>query len=457
LAEKQYRILFEPSGRTAYVMPGTKMLEAAARAGMTVDTPCGGMGGCRKCRIRVIKGALGPCESDRKAFTAVEIAEGWRLACQTAIEADCVAYVPESSLFAGRHQIVTASDTGQVESIQPAVRKQYVELPVPSLQDDRPDSLRLEHAVGPFCADVDTLRHLSASMRAHVFKGTAVFMDHCLAGFEAGNTAAEAYGVACDIGTTTLVASLMHLVTGTEKTIVSRMNPQVGFGDDVLSRISHAGAGPENLADLHHGVVNEINSMIASLCEAADIRREQIYEATFSGNTTMEHLLCGIDPSQLGVVPFVPVFARGLLLSAAEIGIRIHPRGMAYVFPVIGGFVGGDTVAGILSTRLAEHDTPALMVDIGTNGEIVLSSGGNLWAASTAAGPAFEGARISCGMRATRGAIEKVVFSGDVHRSVIDDAPPMGVCGSGLIDLGAELSGGGNGPNRSGRWPRRRS
>jgi uncharacterized 2Fe-2S/4Fe-4S cluster protein (DUF4445 family) len=245
--------------------------------------------------------------------------------------------------------------------------------------------------------------------------------------------------VAFDIGTTTVVGTLLDLHSGAECAIVSRMNPQVGFGDDVLSRISHAGGSAEGLADLRDAVVGEVNAMLASLCSSAGVAREQVYEAVFSGNTTMQHLLCGIDPMQLGQAPFAPVFARGLLLAASELGIAIHPRGAAYVFPVIGGFVGGDTVAGMLATQLISGEGPTLMVDIGTNGEIVLAHNGAIQAASTAAGPAFEGARISCGMRATRGAIEKVIVDGDVRCSVIDDAPPVGLCGSGLIDLVAQL------------------
>ena len=179
--------------------------------------------------------------------------------------------------------------------------------------------------------------------------------------------------------------------------------------------------------------------MIDEVCIEAKVHRDTVYEIAVSGNTTMEHLLCGMDVRQLGQVPFVPAFARGLLVPAAELGVAIAPRGAAYIFPVIGGFVGGDTVAGILSARLTELESPVLMVDIGTNGEIVLVHDGEILASSTAAGPAFEGARITCGMRATRGAIEKVVFGEDGLRlSVIGNAPPIGLCGSGLIDLAAE-------------------
>jgi uncharacterized 2Fe-2S/4Fe-4S cluster protein (DUF4445 family) len=193
------------------------------------------------------------------------------------------------------------------------------------------------------------------------------------------------------------------------------------------------------LRQLHETVVQAVEEMLGELCAQAGVSREQIYELTFSGNTTMQQLLCGIDPSCLGRVPFVPATGPGLLLPAAELGLHVHPRARAYVLPVIGGFVGGDTVAGILATGLAEARGPTLFVDIGTNGEIVLWAEGKLSAASTAAGPAFEGARISQGMRGSTGAIEKVVVDGRLRINVIGDVPPVGLCGSGLIDVAAEL------------------
>jgi len=216
------------------------------------------------------------------------------------------------------------------------------------------------------------------------------------------------------------------------------MNPQVAFGDDVFSRIRHGGTA-EGLEAMRSALLREISSMIEGLCRDAGVAREHVYEAAFAGNTAMEQILLGVDPSPLGQLPFVPGIGPGLFVPALELGLPIHPRGMAYLFPVIGGFVGGDTVAGLLAARLEHQEAPALLVDIGTNGEIVLWDGAGFRAASTAAGPAFEGARISCGMRGTRGAIEKVELNGDVHLDVIGNTEPMGLCGSGLIDAVAEL------------------
>jgi uncharacterized 2Fe-2S/4Fe-4S cluster protein (DUF4445 family) len=190
---------------------------------------------------------------------------------------------------------------------------------------------------------------------------------------------------------------------------------------------------------LQKSIAEAVNEMIGELCAAAGVRNDRIYEIGFAGNTAMQHLLCRLDPRSLGEVPFVPVVARGQLVAASELGLKIHPRGRAYVFPVIGGFVGGDTVAGILATGMVETEGPTLLVDIGTNGEIVLWAGGKLTAASTAAGPAFEGARISCGMRGSDGAIEKIVADEHLRINVIGNVAPVGLCGSGLIDAAAEL------------------
>ena len=438
--DQQVRVTFQPYGRSVFVLPGTMVLEAAARAGLTIDTPCGGKGTCGKCRIQVTQGACPARAEDAGIFSAEEIQAGWRLACQTQICQECVIHVPESSLFASQHQILTEVQTEGQADVRPAVRKQYVELAEPTLADDASDLQRLANAIGDVHVELPLLRELPRLLRDGQFKGTAVLADHELIDLEPGDTASRCLGVAVDIGTTTVVASLLDLCTGEERAITSRMNPQVSYGDDVLSRISHASDSAKHLDEMRDVIVQALSQMIEELCREARVARQSIYEVAIAGNTTMEHLLLGIDVAQLGQVPFVPVFSNGLMIPAHSLGLPLAPRARAYVFGVIGGFVGGDTVAGVLATRLAELPGPTLMIDIGTNGEIVLASEGKLWAASTAAGPAFEGARISCGMRATRGAIEKVACDGeDLHISTIGNAEPVGLCGSGLIDLTAEL------------------
>jgi uncharacterized 2Fe-2S/4Fe-4S cluster protein (DUF4445 family) len=437
--ETQIRVTFQPHGRSVSVLRGTTILEAAARAGLVIETPCGGAGTCGKCRIRVMQGCGAATASDERVFSSEELRDGWRLACRTVIACETVVIVPMASLFGGEHQILATSDSGTTLEILPDIRKIHVALAPPTLTDDAPDLLRLEHAIGPFKASLSLIRHVSATLRANGFAGTAVLANHHLIDFEAGDTRERCFGVAFDIGTTTLVGTLLNLCTGDKLGVVSRMNPQVSFGDDVLSRIHHAASCGNCLDEMRLALTNEVSGMIDALCANAAISRENIYAAVLAGNTTMEHILCGLNPAQMGETPFVPMHARGLLVPASELGIPIHHGAQAYVFPIIGGFVGGDTVAGMLATRIDRHEGTALLVDIGTNGEIVLSHNGVFYAASTAAGPAFEGARIACGMRGTHGAIEKVVFDDDVRLEVIGNVAPTGICGSGLIDLIAEL------------------
>ena len=440
MPQQQLKVTFEPHGRVVFVLPGTTILEAAGRAGLTIDTPCGGEGTCGKCRLRITSGACEPTAVQQDAFSADQLQEGWRLACQTAVTAETVAVIPQDSLFARRHQILTQAKVS-TRQVVPAVRKEYVELPHPTLDDGAADLLRLEKQVGPLKADLPLLRRLSGMLREGDFKGTAVLANHHLIDFEQGDTTDRCFGVAFDIGTTTLVASLLDLGDGSEQAVIARMNPQVRFGDDVLSRITCCQDSADGYEQLRREIVTTVGEMIEQLCRESGVAGRHIYEVTFAGNTTMQHLLCGLDVVQLGQVPFVPAHGRGLVLTANDLEIQVHPRASVYIFPVIGGFVGGDTVAGMLAADLSDCDGPVLLVDVGTNGEIVLWAGDQLWAASTAAGPAFEGARISCGMRAAEGAIEKIVFDDDVQLSVIGGGEATGLCGSAMVDVAAALLG----------------
>ncbi|MCD4727147.1 MAG: ASKHA domain-containing protein [Pirellulales bacterium] len=450
--EREVLVRFRPSGREAFVLPGTRLVEAAAEAGLLIDVPCGGEGTCGKCRLIVASGAAEPTTIERKWFSDEELQTGWRLACQSAVDRPAEVDIPSVSLATVEQKILVryrekkASELFSEKGVptpfsDPPVRKQYVELRSPTRGDDLPDALRLERAlgVGPLAMDVSLLRELSARLREDGFRGTAVLAGDRLLDFEIGNTEADAFAAAVDLGTTTLAGELMDLGTGSEWATTARLNPQTRFGDDVLSRILHAREKPDGLARLQEAIISAVDEMIGELCLQAGVPRQRVYELAVAGNTTMQQLLCGVDPGPLGEVPFVPTGGRGISCPAAELGIHIHPRGSVYVMPAIGGFVGGDTVAGLLAIGLADTEGPALFVDIGTNGEIVLLADGRLSAASTAAGPAFEGARISRGMRGGLGAIEKVVVDGHLRINVIGNVPPTGICGSGLIDAAAEL------------------
>ncbi len=440
MLDTEVAVVFQPSGRTVYVLPGTRLLEAAAGADIVLDQPCGGAGVCGKCRVRVAGECCSPTPAERRMFDEGELAGGLRLACQTSVCGPITVDVPETSLLADAHQILDrAVGTPPAAALDPGVCKRYVELPPPARGDDAPDAVRVQRAIGPVELDLAAVRLLPGRLRETAFRGTAVTDGHRLLDFEPGNTESEHFAVAVDLGTTTLAAALLDATTGDDLAVAARLNPQTRFGDDVLSRIVYAGGRGDGLEELRRSAAAAVDALIGELTAAAGIRRDRIYEVAVSGNTTMQQLFCGIDPAALGAVPFVPAMGPGLGCEARELGLHIHTRGRAYVMPVIGGFVGGDTVAGILATAMTEEAGPTLLVDIGTNGEIVLWAGGKLTAASTAAGPAFEGARIMHGMRGSTGAIEKVVVDGRLRLNVIGAVPPVGLCGSALIDAAAEL------------------
>ena len=247
-------------------------------------------------------------------------------------------------------------------------------------------------------------------------------------------------GVAFDLGTTTVAGTLFDLHTGLERATLAAMNLQIPVGDDVITRIAYARHSSDHLAELHERAVSTLNGILLALCDACSEPSGEIRKLTVAGNTTMQQLLLGIDPSPLGEYPFTPAFTDIQTVTATHLGLRVHPEATLTVFPQIGGFVGGDTVAGLLAAHFDTLVRPTLLVDIGTNGEIALLKDGQILAASTAAGPAFEGARISQGMRATKGAIDQVWFqNGELKNHVIGETAAVGLCGSALVDVVAEL------------------
>ena len=441
MKRQEYKVVFEPSGRQVYVLAESILLEAAAQAGLILQTPCGGTGKCGKCRVRVVSGHCKPSAACLEAFSRQEIENGFRLACQAKAGGDLRIEIPVESLFESQQQILVQGEGGKLP-LQPAVGKYYVDLAKDAPDGALSDVERIRAAVRPAefsSISIATMRLLPDALRKNHFKGTVVLADHELIGFEPGDSTGRSFGIAIDLGTTTLVGTIINLNTGMDVAVDARVNPQTSYGDDVISRLRLCREDEKGLSRLQRVIIGAINDIIDKLASEARIRREDIYEVVLAGNTTMQQIACGIDPSALGEIPFVPAFTRALELSASEMGLEINAHGRVYVFPQIGGFVGGDTVAGLVASRMALSDETILFVDIGTNGEIVLKHGARLMAASVAAGPAFEGARISCGMRATAGAIEKVIINDDLSCNVIGNTRPVGLCGSGLIDLVAEL------------------
>src|SRR3989475_5559282 len=283
-------------------------------------------------------------------------------------------------------------------------------------------------------------RSLPVVLRDAGFKVTAVLGGDQLIAVEPGDTREESYGVAVDLGTTTVVGTLMNLKTGMAEAVRSTLNGQAPFGADVISRISHGMQGDEAKAELRDAVRRPINTILSELSESAGVSRDRVYEMVIVGNATMLHLLLGIDATPISMMPFTPAFKDPLYLPALEVGIDIHPGGYVQTLPVIGAYVGADIVAGVMATGLAREEKMRVFVDVGTNGEIVLGSVKRVLCTAAPAGPAFDGSQIRCGMRATEGAIEGVTLSDHIELQVIGgDVAPKGICGSGLVDTVAQL------------------
>jgi len=430
---------------------GASLLQAAAQAGVMLQSACGGHGACGKCRVKLHSSPPEPTPDDRRHFSEAELAQGFRLACRVQATRDIEIEIPVSSRLV--KEKIALEAVGREIAVEPNLKKIFLRVPPPQLSDQRADLTRvldsLEQEAQP-PRELDLIKDLPARLRQEDFAVTAVLSDEELIEVEAGDTADKNYGIAFDIGTTTIVGYLMNLDTGEELSVASLINPQVTYGDDVISRISHASQGPAGLAQLQTAVVSALNDIILEACHKANISPHNIYELTAVGNTCMTHLLLGINPASLATLPYVPVNTGERLVRAAALGIKINPRGQALVLPNIAGFVGADTVGVIIASALEESRELRVAIDIGTNGEVVAVKEGRMVACSTAAGPAFEGARISQGMRAAAGAIDRVDLlpppegktpSPENLLSIhtIGEAPPRGLCGSGLVDAIAAL------------------
>ncbi len=424
---------FEPSGRQVRVPRGVTLFDAASWNGIAIDSTCGGHGTCKKCRVRVLDGAAPISPLDARAFSPAELDDGWRLACRVQATTDADVAVPP---LATRPKAATVG-VGRQVILRPAVRKRFVEMTEPSLADQVSDLERLLAELDDLELRVDlhALRSIGPVVRAAGYKVTAVIVDDALIDVEAGDTTDRLFGIAFDLGTTTVVATLLDLATGTPLAVESTLNRQQPFGADVITRISSImmdGAALGRLTSLAHETLDELAQAV---CGKAGVDPGNVYEVAAAGNATMTHIALGIDPEPLGMAPFI-LSARTLPETlAADLGVGVHPRARAVVFPSFGAYVGGDITAGLLASGMDRDARTRLFVDIGTNCEIVLGNGEWLLATAAPAGPAFEGAAIRCGMRAAEGAIEAVTMTADgVRLEVIGDAEPAGLCGSGLVD-----------------------
>jgi uncharacterized 2Fe-2S/4Fe-4S cluster protein (DUF4445 family) len=429
---------FQPSETAVRVPPGVTIFDAASWNGVAIDSTCGGHGTCKKCRVRVLAGDVPASELDLAAYGKEEIADGWRLACRAQAYGDVEVEVPP---LVTRPKAATVG-VGRQVILRPALQKRYVELPEPSLHDQRADLERIEDALDDLALRVEpgVLRRLPVVLRDADFKVTCVVVDEMLLDVEPGDTTDSLHAIAFDLGTTTVVATLLDLSTGTPVAVASRLNRQQPYGADVISRISAAMLDGDTLERLREASALTIQELAAEVCAEGGVDPAKVYEVAIAGNVTMTQLALGIDPEPVGVAPFIPVTRRYPDLPAVELGLDLHPRARATLLPALGAYVGGDIVAGLLATGMTRDRRLRLFIDVGTNCEIALGSAERLVTTAAPAGPAFEAAQIKCGMRAADGAIEAVRVRDDqVELEVIGDVDPLGICGSGLVDAAAEL------------------
>jgi uncharacterized 2Fe-2S/4Fe-4S cluster protein (DUF4445 family) len=405
-------------------------LDLARRVGLYLPSLCGGRGKCAKCCCHPRGPVTEPSPLEVELLSRDELASGVRLACQARPLGEVEVVIEEEVLEKGGYTEVAVTP-------EPLVRKAFLDLPAPAPHDDLSDVERVRKTLGAAVwAAPPVLRCLPAVLRDAGFRATAAVWDHGAAGeellaVEAGDTRGQAYGVAFDIGTTSVVGYLLDLFTGREIARSSRLNGQQPWGADVISRATHALETPHGAKELQAAVIGTLNQILADCCAGVDL--DQVYYATVVGNSLMHHLALGITPATITASPYVAVTRDPLQVRAKELGIAL-PNAWVYFLPLIGAYVGADTLAVIMATALDESDDICLAVDIGTNGEMALGSRERILACSAPAGPAFEGAEIRHGMRAAAGAIDRVRIQDDVRIWTIGDIPPRGICGSGLID-----------------------
>ena len=440
------RVDFDPSGRQVEIPAGSTVMDAARAAGIELASVCGGEGTCGRCRVVIVSGALPPpTGADRRALSRAGIAASERLACRVAVGGDLRVHVPKASLITGER--LQVDGPARAIAVDLAVRAYAVAASAPSLSDPRSDLDRVTraatatHGLRRLHAGPSVASQLTGLARRTAWEVT-LFVR---AGGEVVGIVAPGHrpvGFAVDLGTSKIAVYLVDLETGAELTAGAVMNPQIVYGEDVISRLAHAARVEGGADDLARVVRSALDELVGSLCAAAGIAREEVAEGCIVGNTAMHHLLLGLPTRQLAEAPFVAAASAPMDVRARDLGIAVAPEARVHLPPCIGAFVGADHVAMILGADLDRVDAVKVGVDIGTNTEVVLRRPGlgHLASTSCASGPAFEGAHIRDGMRAATGAIEAVrIEDGGVQVRTIDDAPAVGICGSGVVDAVAEL------------------
>ena len=469
MIKEKITVLFQPSGRRRDVEADQTILQAARELGVPLEAPCGGKNTCGKCKVRVerrtpgsgksVDSHLSPFSAEEETFlTEEEKNAGYRLACMTRVYGDVLVYVPEESR--GVQQVIRKEASEIAVELNPAIKAFYTELAPPTLYEPTADFERLLRVLGQsfgfkdLTIDFQALLLLPQRLREADWRATAmVWMDREILDVQPGKVE-DFYGAAVDIGTTTVAVYLCNLRTGRVVSTGAMMNPQVAYGEDVMSRISYAIENPnEGLRRLQEAIVNGLNGLIQNAAKAAQISPRAILDMTVVGNTAMHHIFLGIDPQPLGVSPFPPAVHHSQNIKARDLGLKVHPAAYIHVLPIEAGFVGADNVGVLISETPYQKEEITLTIDIGTNGELILGNRKRLVSSSCATGPAFEGAHLRFGMRAAPGAIERVRIDPktlEVRYRVIgqekwsdgcipDEIQARGICGSGIIEVVAEM------------------
>ena len=428
------------------VKRGTTILTALQKENIDLAGDCGGLGKCGKCKVRVLTSTGLPLVSKTEIrLDDEELRQGIRLACRTKINKDMTVYLGESEPELKYHQILKTGILPLLE-FDPLVQYCPTELPVDLQKDGRSDLALVRAALGPAHQQLkgclSCLRSLTAKIHENTADGTAVIHDKTLLDWLPGKTTDHHFGLVFDLGTSTVVGKLINLSSGRQPAAVSCLNSQQKYGADVISRLQHVRMNKDGLDNLHLLMLKDLNNLAKRLLQLNGLQPADIFVVVAAGNTTMQHFLLNLDPSGIAEAPFSPVVDVGIIVKSADAGLNLHPEALLYVMPVRSGYVGGDLLSVIIASQAAEQDEKVILgIDLGTNGEIFLGNQRRILTCSTAVGPAMEGAKISSGTIAKAGAIEGVRFqNGQLHYKDVGNIGPIGICGSGLVDLVAVLT-----------------
>ena len=464
----RHMVVFQPCGVRGKVDDGATILEASQQLGADIESICGGKGACGKCKVRIEKGYFAKYgikssiasvatigEANEKFLSQSQLRQNYRMACQTRIYGDIVVFVPEESRKG--KQVVRKEATVRDIKLKPAVKKYYVELKNATLHDTLSDFERVQGALAEkyklrdLTIDYPVLLNLQNIVREGNWKATvSVWNKKEVIHIEPGQVT-KGYGLAVDIGTTTVAGYLCDLTTGEVLATNAMMNPQVAYGEDVMSRISYAVKGKGGLKQMNRSIIKGLNQIAGRAAARAGIKRSDIIDMTVVGNTCMHHIFLNIDPQYLGKTPFAPSVHHSLDIKARDLGLKIAPCAYVHVLPIEAGFVGADNVGVLIAEEPYNQDEMLLIIDIGTNGELILGNRKKLLSSSCATGPAFEGAEIKHGMRAAPGAIEKLkidpetrevqfkVIGNERWNTEVKNIGARGICGSGIFDAAAQM------------------